>query len=205
MRAFLGRAHAQKPYCCCFASAFVPISDENRDGGRAFSRYWRVKPAPFRGSGPHSPPRRRTRGRRSDLSLPLARKERFQESLWPGNCQPRLAFRTNPANCRMAGLPLRLSPFKHTYRGVLAEPFNNTKKGRLGQTNFTRPYGFGFEFQPQAAYLPLLVVLRPVVHHIVSFGSLKQAGVRIAANDIGHIGGLCSQPRIVMELAHDDP
>ena len=53
----------------------------------------------FAASGPHSPPRRRTRGRRSDLSLhpsdedlspgapaALARKERFREHLWPVNC-----------------------------------------------------------------------------------------------------------------------
>src|SRR6202034_3327418 len=30
------RTGARKPLICCFASAFVPISDENRDGGRAF-------------------------------------------------------------------------------------------------------------------------------------------------------------------------
>jgi hypothetical protein len=33
----LKAAHAQKPSRYCFASAFVPISDENLDGGRAFS------------------------------------------------------------------------------------------------------------------------------------------------------------------------
>src|ERR1700677_2360521 len=70
-------AQAHRSPVCCVASAFVPISDENRDGGRAFSRSLRVKPTPFRGFGPHSPPSWRTRGRRSDCPCPSQEKSDF--------------------------------------------------------------------------------------------------------------------------------
>src|SRR5208282_6524595 len=33
----------------------------------------------------------------------------------------------------LGGLSLRLSPLRHTERGVLAEPFNNSKKSGWGQ------------------------------------------------------------------------
>jgi hypothetical protein len=131
----------------CFASAFVPISDENRDGGRAFPNSG--KPTPYPGSGPHSPPRWRTRGRRSDLSLhpsdedlspgtpaAPARKERFREPAWPIKC-------FWPWDQRPQLQPDRpvptLSPSRHTDRSVLAQPSNNNKKSEWGQTDSAAP------------------------------------------------------------------
>lgn len=67
---------------CCFASAFVPNSDENRDGGRALAA---ARPTPFRGFGPHSPPRWRTRGRRSDCPCPSQEKSDFRGHVWPAD------------------------------------------------------------------------------------------------------------------------
>jgi hypothetical protein len=65
----------------------------------------RGKPTPFRGSGPHSPPRWRTRGLRSESPLPFARKEPFRGPVWPAPPQrtpdPGLQPR---ANSRLAGL-----------------------------------------------------------------------------------------------------
>src|SRR5487761_2544122 len=65
----LGCARARKPCCYCFASAFVPISDENQDGGCTFPANFcgAESQLRFAGSGSHSPPRWRTRERRSDL------------------------------------------------------------------------------------------------------------------------------------------
>ena len=49
---------AEKPWCWCFASVFVPISDENRDGGRSFYGTYALKSRlRFAVSGLHSPPR----------------------------------------------------------------------------------------------------------------------------------------------------
>ena len=90
---------------CCFASAFVPISDENRDGGRAFpnsleSRLRFRVPARIALQG----------GERADadaiLPLPFARKERFLELVWPDNCVWPLGI--SPANSILAGPPVHL-------------------------------------------------------------------------------------------------
>ena len=126
----------------CFASAFVPISDENRDGGRAFPRTARAKPTPYRGSGPHSPPRWRTRGRRSDLSLPL------QEKSDSGNMSGQLTAR-GLGDQRPRLQPDRatptLPPSRHTDRSVLAQPSNNSKKSGWGQCILPHPSkSFGF-------------------------------------------------------------
>ena len=68
--------------------------------------------------------------------LPFARKEQFPGSVWPANCawhwdqlrqlQPDRAFRTPPLS-------------RHTNRGVLAEPFNNSKKSGWGQCVLPHP------------------------------------------------------------------
>jgi hypothetical protein len=47
----LAVAHTHGSLICCFASAFVPNSDEKRDGGRAFPSSWKadsVSPLPAR-------------------------------------------------------------------------------------------------------------------------------------------------------------
>ena len=89
------------------------------------------KPTPYPSSGPHSPPRWRTRGRRCDLPLPLQEKSNF----WSLSGQP---IAPDPGNQPRRLLPDRAAPApltsKHTNRDVLAEPSNNTKKPRLGQT-----------------------------------------------------------------------
>jgi hypothetical protein len=113
-------------YRCCFASVFVPISDENRDGGRAFPRTARVKPTPFRGSGPHSPPRWRTRGLRCDLSPALRKKRATSGTCLAGPLHLALGF--NPSQLTPGRATHTLPPLRHTDRGVLAEPSNNTKK-----------------------------------------------------------------------------
>src|ERR1039457_3946820 len=115
----------------------LPISDENRDGGRALAA---ARPTPFRGSGPHSPPRWRTRGLRSDLPLPSARRERFRGHVWPVDCT--WPGESAPATCCLAGLPVRPSPLRHTDRGVLAQPFNHTKKYGRGQRILPHPPDF---------------------------------------------------------------
>jgi hypothetical protein len=130
------RARARKPNCT--ASRLPSFQSQTRTGTVA-GRF----PAPrgqsqlrFADSGPHSPPRWRTRGHRCDLSLPFARKERFREPVWPANCawpwdqlrqlQPDRAFPTPP-------------PSRHTNRDVLAEPFNNSKKSGWGQCVLPHP------------------------------------------------------------------
>jgi hypothetical protein len=106
----------------------------------------------FAASGPHSPPRRRTRGRRSDLSLhpsdevlspgtpaALARKERFREHVWPVNCP--WPWESAPQIQPDRPVPT-LPPSRHMDRGVLAQPSNNTKKSGRGQCNLPHPSGF---------------------------------------------------------------
>src|SRR5204863_6672544 len=51
--AHLVDAHTHESLSCCFASAFVPLPDENRDGGRSFFRFYTgkansVSPVPAR-------------------------------------------------------------------------------------------------------------------------------------------------------------
>jgi hypothetical protein len=94
-----------------------------------------AKPTPFRGSGPHSPPRWRTRGRRSESPLPFARKELFQGSVWPADfAWPWDSTRTVVLDRASHTLP----PLRHTNGGVLAEPFNNSKKREWGQSILVR-------------------------------------------------------------------
>jgi hypothetical protein len=116
---------------CCFASAFVPISDENRDGGRAFPNSLESQ-LRFAGSGPHRPPRWRTRGRRSDLSLPVQEKSdsgnMSGQPTAPGLGDQRPRLQPDRA------IPT-LPPSRHTCRGVLAQPSNNSKKSGWGQTD----------------------------------------------------------------------
>src|ERR1039458_2485694 len=54
--AFKPAKHREAPGCC-FASVFVPLSDENRDGDRSSNQetYPDAEPTPFPASGPHSP------------------------------------------------------------------------------------------------------------------------------------------------------
>jgi hypothetical protein len=115
---------------CCFASAFVPISDENQDGGRAFSRTRGKSQLRFAGSGPHSPPRRRTRGLRCDLFLPC-KKRAISGTCLAG--KPRLTIEISTAKSSLAGPSLRFQPLGHTASCVLAEPSNNNKKSGWGQ------------------------------------------------------------------------
>jgi hypothetical protein len=97
------------------------------------------KPTPFPGSGPHSPPRWRTRGRRSDLSLhpsdedlspgtsaALCKKRAISGTFWPWLTAPGPGI-SAAGSCRTGLLPAPPSS-RHTCRVVLAEPFNNIKK-----------------------------------------------------------------------------
>ena len=102
----------------------------------------------FAASGPHSPPRRRTRGRRSDLSLPL--QEKSDSGIMSG--QP-----TAPGlgNQRPQLQPVRpvptLPPSRHTDRGVLAQPFNNSKKSGRGQCLHTYAANYSRNTRRQTA------------------------------------------------------
>jgi hypothetical protein len=88
------------------------------------------KPTPFPGSGPHSTPRWRTRGLRSDASLPSARRELFWDL--PGRpTSPCPGEQPEPISC-WPGAPTFPS-FRHRDGHVLAEPSNNSKKHRAGQ------------------------------------------------------------------------
>ena len=79
------RAHARKPW---FAASRLPSFQTQTKTGTVAGRFPALRGQSqlrFTGSGPHSPPRWRTRERRSDVFLPLARKERFLEPVWPAN------------------------------------------------------------------------------------------------------------------------
>ena len=71
----LSQTSTQKPYGYCFASAFVPISDENRDGLPVAFRDFTEKPAPYPASGPHSPSKVGN-ARAADASVSCPRKKR---------------------------------------------------------------------------------------------------------------------------------
>src|SRR5208282_4293970 len=49
------QTNTQKPCGYRFASVFIPISDENRDGLPVALRNFTERPAPYPASGPHSP------------------------------------------------------------------------------------------------------------------------------------------------------
>jgi hypothetical protein len=90
----------------------------------------------FADSGPHSPPRRRTRGRRCDLSLPC--KKRAISGICLAG-QLRLTMGISTAKFSLAGPSLRFRPLGHTASRVLAEPFNNNKKSGWGQRFLPHP------------------------------------------------------------------
>ena len=111
------RASAQRPHGYCFASVFVPISDENRDGSPVvFCKLHRkasaVSPVPAR----IAPPRWGTRGRRCECFLPSARRERLRKPVWLANCtkprspphslHPDWGFPTQPALTHTSGCVL---------------------------------------------------------------------------------------------------
>jgi hypothetical protein len=142
------RARARKP--CCAASRLPSFQSQTRTGTVA-GRF----PAPcgqsqlrFAGSGPHSPPRWRTRGRRSDLSLPL------QEKSDSGDLSGQV-IASGLGNQHRQLQPDRPAPTpppsRHTDKGVLAQPFNNSKKSGWGQMSLPRPHGIRSDLQPLAA------------------------------------------------------
>ena len=112
-----------------------------------FSCFWLENPTPFRGSGPHSPPRWRTRGRRCDVflhpvdellslgaRLPSARRRRLSGTCLAG--KPHLA--REPTCPMLPDLVAHTYPaLRHTEECVLAEPFNNSKKLERGQRILT--------------------------------------------------------------------
>src|SRR5580658_4398646 len=148
------RTRAQKPCDCCFASAFVPVSDENRDGGRAFPRLIpgkadSVSPVPARialkGRG--------TRGRRSD-SCPCPRKKRANPGLvWPV-CFCRPGLQPAPTACRVSpSLQIRSDTRR---RSALAKPFQQYQETGAGSIHSSLPRPF---------FLPTAVFYRPKVHN----------------------------------------
>ena len=215
----LGRARARKPYRCCFASVFVPISDENQDGGRAFSRISRGKPTPFRGSGPHSPPRWRTRGLRCDLPLPSTRREPFRGHVWPVNCT--WPWGSPPGPCCRTGLPVRFRRQDTLTDAFLRNLFTIARNaGRVNgfhpmagffwvyHTRLSPPHRAERRNAPgsrQFENSKLLAALHPVVYDLVALRRLKQRRIGITAHHIGQIGHCSSRPRIVVDMAHNDP
>ena len=130
------RPRTEKPAYWCFASAFAPISDENRDGGRSLSseagKADSVSPFPARIALQGG----ETRGRRCDVSLPSARRRHFRELIrpvvhtWPLEPSPATNARLNrPYAIRAQTRQIR----------VLAEPFNNNKKWAQGQRRDRAP------------------------------------------------------------------
>ena len=85
----------------------------------------------FAGSGPHSPPWWRTRGRRCDLPLPFARKKAFRGPVWP--VKPTWPSGFSRASLLPGRAAPRPRPSRHTFGGVLAQPFYNSKKTGRGQ------------------------------------------------------------------------
>jgi len=86
----LGAVHrtvqsAQKPCGYCFASVFVPISDENRDGLPVAFRDCTEKPAPYPASGPHSPSKVGNARAPMRVFPAPARRERFRKHVWPAD------------------------------------------------------------------------------------------------------------------------
>ena len=137
------RTSTERPYVT--ASRLPSFQSQTRTGTVAvrFPALSPKKPTPFRGSGPHSPPRWRTRGRRCDMSL-----HPNDEDLSPGaRCPPQdeSDSGTSQADTISPDLgdqpspmpPARVAhshpPLRHTSGCVLAEPFYNNKKCGLGQ------------------------------------------------------------------------
>src|ERR1700739_13831 len=131
-------AHAHESPGCCFASAFVPLPDENRDGGRSFFRFYTgkansVSPVPARIALQGG----ETREHRCDISLPrlsftrsercvpALRKRRAIRGLWPLSLLA--APGTDPRQTCLPGSPVTRHPLAHTDRRVLAEPFKDNK------------------------------------------------------------------------------
>jgi len=108
----VARAHDLKARAHAHGSPTVLLrvclrSNLRREPGRwpGVSRALRQSQLRFADSGPHSPPRWRTRGRRCDLSLPFARKERFRDlSGRPTAPGPGISS----GNFSLTGLSLRL-------------------------------------------------------------------------------------------------
>jgi len=120
--------HTEALFAASRLSSF-PISDENRDGDRAFPNplesQLRIRvPAriALQGGG--------TRGRRSDVAPALRKKRATPGLAWqPTAPGPGASSHLNRP-VRAAHTPPTL---RHTKEGVLAEPFNNTKKPGRGQ------------------------------------------------------------------------
>ena len=124
------RANTQKAHCSCFASAFVPLSDEKRDGDRSFSATPRKSQLRFAASGSHSPSKVGERAsRRCDCSLPSARREPLRELVWPANFTWPGNF---PDPYSAPGLPYSAHAQTH-HRQRSCEPFKDSKKNRVRQ------------------------------------------------------------------------
>jgi hypothetical protein len=129
-------ARTRKPY---FAASRLPSFQSQTRTGTVAGRFPASRGQSqlrFASSGPHSPPRWRTRGRRCDLSLPCKKRATS------GTClasQLRLTMGPAPPIQAWPGCPLRFQPLGHTGRGVLAEPFNNNKKSGWGQRFLPHP------------------------------------------------------------------
>jgi hypothetical protein len=124
----------QKPLGCCFASAFVPVSDEKRDGGRAFSSNYRRKSRlRFAASGPHSPPRW-SDARAPMRSVPALCKVRATS----GTCLAESISRPlglNPRHLRPVWSPHDDASIENRETRRPAQPSYNSKKRGWGQRN----------------------------------------------------------------------
>ena len=117
------------------ASRLPSFQSQTRNGTVAgrFPDLSRKSQLRFAASGPHSPPRWRTRGLRCDLPQPSARRRLLLRHVWPVN------FTWSRSSTRTL-LPYRAAltqpSLRHTDGCVLAEPSYNIKNRRWGQTDF---------------------------------------------------------------------
>lgn len=124
------RRGAEKPIV---TASRLPSYQSQTKTGTVVERFPRMRGSSqlrFASSGPHSPPRRRTRGRRC-LCLPAPARWSYFGSFTGRLYSP--ALRPIPHPIHLAGPPNRPHSSRHTNRGVLAQPFYNTKKSRRGQ------------------------------------------------------------------------
>jgi hypothetical protein len=136
-----GRARARKPYLLLRVCLRSKLRREPGRWSRVFPQLHRKSQLRFAGSGPHSPPRWRTRGRRCDLSLPL------QEKSVSGDLSGRPTSPDHGDRVRqmLPGWPIHTLPSsRHTDRGALAQLSNNSKKSGWGQRFLPHPRIFPY-------------------------------------------------------------